>query len=45
LWQYEEIKLRAANRDLSIFEYIKKQAWDPKVKKIIQKTIETIEAQ
>ena len=45
LWQYEEIKLRASNRDLSIFEYIKKQAWDPKVKKIIQKTIETIEAQ
>ena len=45
LWQYEEIKLRASNRDLSIFDYIKKQAWDPKVKKIIQNTIETIEAQ
>ena len=45
LWQYEEIKLRASNRGLPIFEYIKKQAWDPKVKKIIQKTIETIEAQ
>ena len=45
LWQYEEVKLRASNKGISIFEYIKKQAWNLKVKEIIQKTIETIENQ
>ena len=44
-WQYEEVKLRASNKGISIFEYIKKQAWNLKVKEIIQKTIKTIENQ
>lgn len=43
LWQYEELKLRVSNQGTSVSEYIERQAWNPKVKEIIQKTIESIE--
>ena len=43
LWQYEEMALRASTSGISIFDFIKMQAWDAKVKKLTQETIKTIQ--
>ena len=42
-WQYEEMALRASTSGISIFDFIKMQAWDAKVKKLTQETIKTIQ--